>query len=86
MDPRGGRREEAQPTDDALGPAQGIVRRLRFLSPTTAWVYLAVHLGPGTSGFPFEGPVRLTDGSWKVTRELQTKMLGAAGVELPPKS
>jgi hypothetical protein len=68
-----------------LGGAQGIVRRLRFLSPTTAWVYLAVHLGPGSSGFPFEGPVRLIDGSWKVTRELQAKMLGAAGVELPPK-
>ena len=68
-----------------LGTAQGIVRRLRFLSPTTAWVYLAVHLGPGSSGFPFEGPVRLIDGSWKVTRELLAKMIGAAGVELPPK-
>ena len=64
--------------------ASAVVRRMRFISPTTTWVLLTVHLGPDLGGFPFEGPIRNIDGSWKVTRELATILLGAAGIELPP--
>jgi hypothetical protein len=68
----------------AIQGAAAVIRRMRFISPTTAWVFLTVHLGPSLGGFPFEGPVRNFDGSWKVTRELAATMLGAAGIELPP--
>ena len=70
----------------AVSGAVAVVRRMRFVSPTTAWILLTVHLGPSLGGFPFEGPVRKLDGSWKVTRELAATMLGAAGIELPPRS
>ena len=69
----------------AVSGASAVVRRMRFVSPTTAWILLTVHLGPSLGGFPFEGPVRKLDGSWKVTRELAAAMLGAAGIELPPR-
>jgi len=63
---------------------QAIVRRMRFVSDDEAWISLTVHLGPSLGGFPFEGPVRRIDGSWKVGRELIGTMLGAVGIPLPP--
>jgi hypothetical protein len=72
----------------AVSGAVAVVRLMRFTSPTSAWILLTVQLGPSPShgGFPFEGPVRKLDGSWKVTRELAATMLGAAGIWLPPPS
>ena len=68
----------------AIQGGAAVVRRMRFISPTTVWVFLTVHLRPSLGGFPFEGPVRNFDGSGKVTRELAATVLGAAGIELPP--
>jgi hypothetical protein len=74
---------EAQQRSGSTG-AQAIVRRVRFVSDEHAWILLTVHLGPSLGGFPFEGPVKRIDGSWKVSRELVATMLGAAGIQLPP--
>jgi hypothetical protein len=66
------------------GATKGIVRRIRFTSTDDAWVELVVQFGEGPGGFPFEGPVRLIDGKWKVTRELLATMLARVGVQIPP--
>ena len=69
----------------AVEGAQGVVRRLRFDSSGSAWVYLTVSLGETATGISFEGPVRLIDGRWRVTRQLMTGLLSMAGVVVPPK-
>jgi hypothetical protein len=47
-------------------------------------VELAVQLGDGRGGFPFQGPVRRIDGEWMVTRELLGTMLSRVGVQVLP--
>jgi hypothetical protein len=66
--------------------AQAIVRRIRFESDNRAWILLTVHLGPCLGGFPFEGPVKRIDGTWKVGRELVETMLGTIGIHLHPQT
>ncbi len=65
--------------------ANGVVRRIRFVSEESAWVELIVQLddGPG-GGFPFQGPARRIEGNWKVTRELLATMLARVGITIPP--